>query len=87
MKENLYCTIAVSGIKYWLLNGALHRRDGPAIEYTNGDKSWFLNGRHHRTDGPAVDLVDGYKEWWFHGEPFDSEEEFVSRKQLNLLEG
>jgi hypothetical protein len=27
------------------LNGQLHRTDGPAIEYADGDKSWYLNGQ------------------------------------------
>jgi hypothetical protein len=28
----------------WYHNGKLHREDGPAIEYANGDKSWWRNG-------------------------------------------
>jgi hypothetical protein len=33
------------GDKYWYNNmGELHRVDGPAVEYTNGNKYWFLNG-------------------------------------------
>ena len=28
----------------WYLNGKLHREDGPAIEYANGEKSWYLYG-------------------------------------------
>jgi hypothetical protein len=33
------------GIKVWyLLNGRLHREDGPAIEYMDGEKHWYLNG-------------------------------------------
>lgn len=32
------------GNKWWFLNGKLHRIDGPAIEYKNGDKLWYLNG-------------------------------------------
>jgi hypothetical protein len=28
-------------------NGLLHREDGPAIEYLNGDKEWYLNGMEH----------------------------------------
>ena len=33
------------GTKEWLLNGKLHRTDGPAIEWANGNKSWYLNGK------------------------------------------
>lgn len=32
------------GHKEWLLNGKLHREDGPAIEYSSGSKEWWLNG-------------------------------------------
>ena len=24
----------------------LHRLDGPAIEYADGEKEWYVNGRH-----------------------------------------
>jgi hypothetical protein len=45
----------------------LHREDGPAAVYANGDKEWHLNGERHREDGPAVEDTDGYKEWYIHG--------------------
>ena len=35
------------GIKQWWLNGKLHREDGPAIEWANGDKYWLLNGKYY----------------------------------------
>jgi hypothetical protein len=30
----------------WYYNNAnqLHREDGPAIEYSDGDKDWYING-------------------------------------------
>ena len=31
-----------NGNQFWYLNGNLHREDGPAVEYANGDKQWFL---------------------------------------------
>ena len=46
---------------------ALHRTDGPAIEYANGDKYWFIDGRQHRTDGPAAEYADGSKHWLVDG--------------------
>ena len=27
-------------------NGELHRTDGPAVEYPNGDKYWWFNGKY-----------------------------------------
>ena len=51
------------GTTMWYLNGKLHREDGPAIEYRNGDKSWYLNDKLHREDGPAVEYATGGKKW------------------------
>ena len=48
-------------------DGVLHREDGPAVEYSNGDKQWYLFGSRHRIDGPAVEYSDGSKEWWVDG--------------------
>jgi len=55
------------GLKYWRLNGNLHREDGPASEYSNGTKSWYLNGNYHRVDGPAIEYWDGTKYWYLNG--------------------
>ncbi len=56
------------GTKKWYnKKGLLHRKDGPAIEYSNGTKSWFLNGKCHREDGPAIEWNDGTKSWYLNG--------------------
>ena len=47
--------------------GKLHRIDGPAVEYPNGDKFWCQNGKRHRIDGPAVEYSDGTKHWYQNG--------------------
>jgi hypothetical protein len=44
----------------------LHRLDGPAIEYADGDKVWYVDGKLHRLDGPAIEDA-GYKSWWVDG--------------------
>jgi len=55
------------GDKIWILDGKIHRVDGPAIERKNGDKYWFLNDKKHRIDGPAVIYEKGDKEWFLNG--------------------
>ena len=55
------------GITEYRLDGELHREDGPAIEFTNGNKEWWLNGKLHREDGPAIEYTNGTKEWWLNG--------------------
>lgn len=62
------------GAKMWLLNGKLHREDGPAYEWSDGTKEWRLNGKRHREDGPAIEWSSGTKEWWLYGEHLTKEE-------------
>ena len=52
------CKVSHNGDKYWYFNNHIHREDGPAIEYTNGDCEFWLYGLRHRLDGPAVDWAD-----------------------------
>lgn len=62
------CKILPNGSKYWLLNGKLHRLDGPAIEQADGRKEWWIDGKLHRVDGPAIEWPIGLKEWFQNGE-------------------
>jgi hypothetical protein len=36
----------------------IHREDGPAVEYANGDVMWYLHGLCHRADGPAIERAN-----------------------------
>ena len=53
-------------IRYRNEQGKLHREDGLAIEYANGDKHWYLNGKRHREDGPAIEYANGDKLWYIN---------------------
>ena len=53
---------------YYNSAGQLHRTDGPAIEWGNGNKSWYQNGQLHRTDGAAIEWWDGDKRWYQRGQ-------------------
>jgi hypothetical protein len=56
--------ISKTGTKSWFnAKGELHRDDGPAVEWADGDKEWYQNGLWHREDGPAVEWHNGSK-WW-----------------------
>ena len=63
----------------------LHREDGPAIEFSNGDKFWYLNDEPHREDGPACEWIDGDKEWYIDGKEY-SEYEFKLIQELKILD-
>ena len=47
--------------------GAVHRTDGPAVIYSDGNALWYQNGLLHRTDGPAVMLSSGIGHWFLSG--------------------
>lgn len=34
----------------WYQNGKIHREDGPAVEYSNGDKEWWIRGEWKRME-------------------------------------
>lgn len=55
---------------YWLVDGELHRDDGPAV-LRNGYEAWYRNGDFHRDDGPAVKLTNGTTEYWLFGRELD----------------
>ena len=54
----------------WYKKGTeiLHREDGPAMEYFDGDKFWFQNNKLHRLDGPACEYSNGDKHWYRNDE-------------------
>ena len=54
--------------RYYNSAGELHRDNGPAVEYADGDKFWFQNGQRHRTDGPVIERGNGTKEWFQSGQ-------------------
>lgn len=53
-------------------DGRLHRLDGPAIEWANGDYYWYKDGKLHRTDGPAIKTGDMVC-WYFNDTEIKSE--------------
>ena len=71
---------------YYNSKGKLHREDGPAVEYSNGDKFWYLNGKLHREDGPAREWYNGNKEWWLNDKKL-TEAEFNRRTKKTSCAG
>ena len=56
-------------IQWYNESNKLHRENGPAVEYPNGDKYWYLNNNVHREDGPAIEYAYGDKQWYLNGKP------------------
>ena len=58
-----------NGTKFYYKDKArtiLHREDGPAVVYADGDKSWYFNGKRHRMDGPAIEWNNNSKIWYIN---------------------
>jgi len=63
-----YPVVDEYGVKRWYNErGELHRLDGPAIIWNDGNKYYYQNGKRHRLDGPAVIHADGREEYWEYG--------------------
>ena len=74
------------GIKLWKLPGGdYHRKDGPAVETSNGNKYWWLGGKKHRENGPAIEYSNGRKEWWLNNKKY-TEEKYKQKMRLIKLD-
>jgi hypothetical protein len=63
MSEQPKMQVLPNGSKEWLLNGKLHRTDGPAYEWADGRKEWWLNGKqvswrevYRQANDPEIEL-------------------------------
>lgn len=54
-----------SGTTVYVLDGKMHRSDGPACIGADIE-IWIQNGKYHRTDGPAL-IIGVYKYWYLNG--------------------
>jgi hypothetical protein len=73
------------GTKYWYKGGYLHRLDGPACKWSNGDMEWVKHGSTHRIDGPAMEFTNGQKYWFLYGKEYDEEEYKIEISNIPLL--
>ena len=53
--------------KYYNHAGQLHREEGPAVIWANGDCDWYYNGQLHRVGGPAVVWGSCAHSWYHNG--------------------
>ena len=53
--------------RYYNDAGQLHRKNGPAVEWSDGGREWYQNGQPHRIGGPAIALAHGETRWCLYG--------------------
>lgn len=46
------------GDKIWLINGKLHRENGPAFEGSKGTKRWYLNDKSYTEAEYNAELIN-----------------------------
>ena len=69
--KKYYVMVDDAGNTFWYKDAkcyVLHRENGPAVEYSNGDKFWYQNDQLHRENGPAIECADGTKRWYQRGQ-------------------
>jgi hypothetical protein len=73
-------------IKYLNEDNDLHRLDGPAEEYSEGEKYWYKDGSYHREDGPAIEEKN-YKAYYYNGEKIfvDTDKEFKQYIKMKVF--
>jgi hypothetical protein len=54
------CLVFQGGTKEWRKEGKIHRADGPAVEYWNGNKEWWWNGEVFYSNRVFVNLKNNY---------------------------
>jgi hypothetical protein len=75
--------------KYWVIeylnkNNELHRLDGPASEYSNGNKYWCKDAKRHRLDGPAIEYCNGRKDYWYNGKQINVSTDKEFKQYFNM---
>ncbi len=64
------CKVDHIGTRRWYLDGHVHREDGPAVIYLNGEEWWCQQSKIHREGGPAYTNNNGQIEWWLDHETY-----------------
>jgi len=79
------------GISYHILDGKLHREDGPTTISPDGSEQWYLYGKLHRENGPAMKLFNrqfNYSYYYFlEGNEYTEEEwkEEIFKRNLQKI--
>ena len=68
MKPSKVRTNGDNGWEFVLDDNYVHRADGPALIFDDGDWSWWLHNHLHRYYGIAISKKK-QKEWFIHGRP------------------
>jgi hypothetical protein len=60
--------------KHWFLGDKLHREDGPAIEYVDGNEWHYYNDEYIDNWSSEIKQTDWSRFWYINGQRIDPEE-------------
>lgn len=83
LKYQVFCT-RTNGLRYiaYHRHRAVHRIDGPAAMWSDGDTYWLHYGKKHRLDGPA-ESYDGIHFYYINDIQYTKEEYYNDTKIRN----
>ena len=84
LTSQYYPGVFETDVRYWMINGEVHREDGPAIERPDGTKGWVIKNKPHRLDGPAEEWPDGTMRYFINGREFTKEQWSIEREKYAL---
>ncbi len=86
MENKPICEIDADGNKrWWNVKGLLHREDGPAVEYIDGEQQWWVNGNIHRLCGPALVRPHNRSAWFINSlNVTDKIQEWAKENDIDL---
>ena len=70
-------------VEYTDDSGKLHRTDGPAVIWNNGNLAWYEYGKLHRVDGPAQ-IVNGHEHYYYGGNHLNEKEYKLLRRGMKI---
>jgi len=86
VQKNRYASDRVHSTRYYKDPDyrILHREDGPAEKYADGEEHWVQNNRYHRLGGPSAKYNTGTRRWHVDGVLIDLE--YLRHKLEHLKE-
>lgn len=70
---------SVNTINWKNKNDQYHRKNGPAVEYSNGEQDWYRYGQFHREGGPAITFLNSSNDEYYINGNLVTKEDFDSR--------
>ncbi len=65
-------------------NNKFHRKNEPAVIWSDGYKFWYQYGKLHRENGPAIINSDGDKSWYINNKQYTKRDYYIKLKKMDI---